>query len=172
MHILLTYIVTKGWHDPDCTTIYTFGGRGAGEMAHSSRAHNLEEDPSSVPVTHIRRLALAVTAAQLFMQATLYKRKSFSCVSPGQQGQASPQPQMPWLKSLTALTSFSLVTHAARVCSLGAEGGLRLSLYEIALSCGEILIPAPDPHHMATSDENSLYWSRMAKPEQQEFTVP
>lgn len=61
---------------------------------------------------------------------------------------------------------------------LGSRGGLRLALYEMALSCGEILIPAPDPHHVlrnkkvATSDENSLYCSRMAKPEQQEFTIP
>lgn len=60
----------------------------------------------------------------------------------------------------------------------GSRGGLRLALYEIALSCGEILIPASDPHRVlrnkkvATSDENFLYCSRMAKPEQQEFTVP
>lgn len=60
----------------------------------------------------------------------------------------------------------------------GSRGGLRLALYEMALSCGEILIPASDPHHVlrnkkiSTSDENSLYCPRMAKPEQQEFRFP
>lgn len=96
--MLLTYITTKGCHKYgrilERNTMYALEGQGAGEMTHSSRAHNLEESPSSVPVTHIRRLALAVTAAQLCMQVTLCKRKSFSCVSPGQQGQVSPQPQM------------------------------------------------------------------------------
>lgn len=90
--------MTKGWHEPDRIferiTMNAFGGQGAGDMAHSLRAHNQEEDPSSVPVTHIRWLALVVMAAQLCMQVTVCKRKSSSCVSPGQQGQASSQLQM------------------------------------------------------------------------------
>ena len=72
---------------------------------------------------------------------------------------------------------FSSDSHSKGVL-LGSRGGLRLALYEIALSCGEILIPSSDPHRvlrnkkMTTSDENSLYCSRMARPERQEFMVP
>lgn len=98
VHMILTYRTAKGCHKHgrslERITMYALEGQGAGEMAHSSRAHNLEEGPSSVPVTHIRRLAPAVTAPQLCMQVTLCKRKSFSCVSHSQQDQASPQPQM------------------------------------------------------------------------------